>query len=42
MFWASRRARQDVSAALDNLAAATGHGFQRGNVETVLDQLANQ
>ena len=42
LFWASRRARQDVSAALDNLAAATGHGFQRGNVETVLDQLANQ
>jgi hypothetical protein len=27
-------------AALDALATATGHGFSRGNVEAVLDQVA--
>ena len=40
LFWASRRPRKDVAAALDNLAAATGHGFRRGNVEMFLDQVA--
>jgi 3-hydroxyacyl-CoA dehydrogenase len=40
LFWASRRPRKDVAAALDNLAAATGHGFRRGNVEVLLDQVA--
>jgi len=40
LFWASRRPRKDVTAALDALAAATGHGFTRGNVEAVLDQMA--
>jgi 3-hydroxyacyl-CoA dehydrogenase len=40
LFWASRRPRKDVSAALDTLAAATGHGFKRGNVEIFLDQVA--
>jgi 3-hydroxyacyl-CoA dehydrogenase len=40
LFWASRRPRKDVSAALDALAAATGHGFTRGNVEALLDQVA--
>jgi 3-hydroxyacyl-CoA dehydrogenase len=40
LFWASRRPRKDVVAALDALAAATGHGFARGNVEAVLDQVA--
>jgi len=38
----SRRPRKDVTAALDTLAAATGHGFKRGNVEAVLDQVAAQ
>jgi 3-hydroxyacyl-CoA dehydrogenase len=41
LFWASRRPRKDVAAALDTLAAATGHGFKRGNVETFLDQMAD-
>jgi 3-hydroxyacyl-CoA dehydrogenase len=40
LFWASRRPRKDVSAALDTLAAATGPGFKRGNVEAFLDQVA--
>jgi 3-hydroxyacyl-CoA dehydrogenase len=40
LFWASRRPRKDVTAALDALAVATGHGFTRGNVEDVLDQVA--
>jgi 3-hydroxyacyl-CoA dehydrogenase len=40
LFWASRRPRKDVTAALDALAAATGHGFTHGNVEAVLDQVA--
>ena len=40
LFWASRRPRNQVTAALDALAAATGHGFRRGNVEAVLDQVA--
>ena len=39
LFWASRRPRQQVSQALDVLAAATGYGFKRGNVEGVLDRL---
>ncbi len=42
LFWASRRARKDVTTALDALAAATGHGFTRGNVDAVLDQVASQ
>ena len=42
LFWASRRPRKDVTAAIDALAAATGHGFRRGNVNTVLDQVAGQ
>jgi 3-hydroxyacyl-CoA dehydrogenase len=42
LFWASRRPREDVSAALDTLAAATGPGFKRGNVEAFLDQVAAQ
>jgi 3-hydroxyacyl-CoA dehydrogenase len=42
LFWASRRPRQEVTAALDALAAATGHGFKRGDVETYLDQVADQ
>jgi 3-hydroxyacyl-CoA dehydrogenase len=40
LFWASQRPRKDLVAALDNLAAATGHGFRRGNVEMFLDQVA--
>jgi len=40
LFWASRRPRKDVNAALDALAAATGYGFKRGNVEPVLDEVA--
>ena len=40
LFWASRRPRKDLTAALEALAAATGHGFTRGNVEAVLDQVA--
>jgi 3-hydroxyacyl-CoA dehydrogenase len=42
LFWASRRDRTDVRAALDRLAAATGHGFRRGNVDAVLDRLASE
>jgi 3-hydroxyacyl-CoA dehydrogenase len=42
LFWASRRPRKEVTAALDALASATGHGFKRGNVEVVLDELAAQ
>jgi 3-hydroxyacyl-CoA dehydrogenase len=40
LFWASRRPRKDVTAAIDALAAATGHGFKRGNVDSILDQVA--
>jgi 3-hydroxyacyl-CoA dehydrogenase len=39
LFWASRRPREQVSRALDAMAAATGYGFKRGNVEAVLDKL---
>jgi 3-hydroxyacyl-CoA dehydrogenase len=42
LFWASRRPPKEVTAALDGLASATGHGFKRGNVEAVLDELAAQ
>jgi 3-hydroxyacyl-CoA dehydrogenase len=42
LFWASRRDRKQVSAAVEALAAATGHGFKRGNVDAVLDQIAVQ
>jgi 3-hydroxyacyl-CoA dehydrogenase len=41
LFWAGRRQRKDVAAALDTLATATGHGFKRGNVETFLGQVAD-
>jgi len=40
LFWASRRPRNEVVAALDTLAAAAGHGFRRGQVEAILDQIA--
>jgi 3-hydroxyacyl-CoA dehydrogenase len=39
LFWASRRPREQVFQALDALAAATGYGFQRGNVAGVLETL---
>jgi 3-hydroxyacyl-CoA dehydrogenase len=39
LFWASRRPRGEVRNALDALAAATGPGFRRGDVESVLDAL---
>lgn len=40
LFWASRRERAEVRAALDRLAAATGYGFRRGDVDAVLDSLS--
>jgi len=42
LFWASRRPRRDVVAAIDALADTTGYGFVRGNVEAVLDQVAKE
>jgi 3-hydroxyacyl-CoA dehydrogenase len=42
LFWASRRPRKQVTAALDALAAATGYGFKRGDVESVLDEVARE
>jgi 3-hydroxyacyl-CoA dehydrogenase len=39
LFWASRQPPGQVSQALDALAAATGYGFRRGDVEGVLDGL---
>jgi 3-hydroxyacyl-CoA dehydrogenase len=40
LFWASRRPREQVTAALDALAAASGHGFRRGDVPAMLDALS--
>jgi len=42
LFWASRRERKDVVAALDALAAASGDGLRRGNVEKYLEEVAGQ
>jgi 3-hydroxyacyl-CoA dehydrogenase len=39
LFWASRRPRERILAALEELAAATESGFRPGNVAGVLDQL---
>src|SRR5262249_60120957 len=39
LFWARRRPREQVSRALEALAAATGYAFKRGDVEGVLDKL---
>ena len=39
LFWASRRPREQVSRALEALAAATGYAFKRGDVEGGLDRL---
>jgi 3-hydroxyacyl-CoA dehydrogenase len=41
LFWASRRPRPRVTQAIDALAA-TGHGFKRGNIDSVLDQVADR
>jgi 3-hydroxyacyl-CoA dehydrogenase len=40
LFWASRRPPTAIEAALDNLAAASGPAFRRGDVAAVLKQLA--
>jgi len=39
LFWASRRPREEIAAALDSVAAASGAGFRRGDVDAVLDGL---
>ena len=39
LFWASRRPPEAIAAALDNLAAASGPAFRRGDVAAVLRQL---
>jgi 3-hydroxyacyl-CoA dehydrogenase len=41
LFWASRRPRKQVLAAIEELAAATGSGFRRGDVARILDQVNN-
>jgi len=40
LFWASRRGRKEVLAALDALPRATGDGFKRGNVERYLEEIS--
>jgi 3-hydroxyacyl-CoA dehydrogenase len=39
LFWASRRPPEAIAAALDNLAAASGPAFRRGDYAAVLRQL---
>ena len=39
LFWASRRPPEAIAAALDNLAAASGPAFRRGDVAAILRQL---
>jgi 3-hydroxyacyl-CoA dehydrogenase len=42
LFWASRRPREQIAAAIDNVAAASGAGFRRGDVAAVLDGLRSK
>jgi 3-hydroxyacyl-CoA dehydrogenase len=42
LFWASRRPREEIAAALDSVAAASGAGFRRGDVDAVLGQLRSK
>jgi 3-hydroxyacyl-CoA dehydrogenase len=42
LFWASRRPRAELAAALEALAAATGHGFRGGDVTAVLDRIGER
>jgi 3-hydroxyacyl-CoA dehydrogenase len=42
LFWASRRPREEIAAALDSVAGASGAGFRRGDVDAVLDQLRSK
>jgi 3-hydroxyacyl-CoA dehydrogenase len=39
LFWAGRQDRSRLHAAIDALAAATGFGFRRGNVDAVLSSI---
>ena len=39
LFWASREDRRGLSADLDRLAEASGHGFRKGNVTAILDRM---
>jgi 3-hydroxyacyl-CoA dehydrogenase len=42
LFWASRQDRNQLLTGLDNLAAVSGHGFRKGDVAHLLDQLARE
>jgi 3-hydroxyacyl-CoA dehydrogenase len=42
LFWASRRSREEIAAALDSVAAASGGSFRRGDVNAVLDGLRSK
>jgi len=39
LFWASREDRHRLSADLDRLAEASGHGFRKGNLTAILDRM---
>ena len=40
LFWASRQPRREITAALAAVQKATGFGFRRADVESVLDKMA--
>ena len=39
LFWASRQDRDRIKAEIDDIAAISGHGFRKGNLDSVLDQI---
>ena len=39
LFWASRQDRGRIESELDEIAALSGHGFRKGNVAAVLEQV---
>ena len=39
LFWASRQDRDRIKAEIDDIAAISGRGFRKGNLDSVLDQI---
>jgi 3-hydroxyacyl-CoA dehydrogenase len=39
LFWASRQDQEQIKAEIDEIATISGHGFHKGNLAAVLDQI---
>jgi 3-hydroxyacyl-CoA dehydrogenase len=39
LFWAAHQTRAEIHAAIDEMAAATGYGFRKAQIDPILDAL---